>query len=158
MYNVELNDFKEKVVCRQYIHIVYMHENVKVTMVPKQKKISSEWLKTSPCSADWAFWLSLSWHPSPSNQKQHQSNQNGNVRHEWGPSPLLLLRYETLQTFFLSISEGGRNHPPFSQNGRFHYKTEKTRLAKTLQYKQLFRAERWLKWINIDVLKMTMLW
>lgn len=29
-------------------------------------------------------------HPSPAsspNQKQHQSNQNGNVRHEWGPSP-----------------------------------------------------------------------
>ena len=79
------------------------------------------WLKTSPCSADWAFCLSFPCHPSPlPNQKQHQSNQNGNVRHEWGPSPLLLLHllllllHETLQTFFLSMLEGGSSHPLFS--------------------------------------------
>ena len=43
-------------------------------------------IKKPLCSADSGILSSL-WLPLPLHQKQHQSNQNGNVRHEWGPSP-----------------------------------------------------------------------
>lgn len=63
----------------------------------------------------------------PPKQKQHQSNQNGNVRHEWGPSPPPPPPpARNSADFFLSMLEGGA--PPFlSQNGSFHYQTERSR-------------------------------
>lgn len=52
----------------------------------------------------------------PLNQKQHQSNQNGNVRHEWGPSPLLhllLLLHKLCGLFLLSMLERGGGSPSY---------------------------------------------
>lgn len=72
-------------------------------------------IKNTACSADWAFSGSVSLFPAtlpPPNQKQHQSNQNGNVRHEWGPSPPPPPPpARNSADFFLSMLEGG--HPLF---------------------------------------------